>query len=606
MKRSEGRIIRRLQHNRDLMLAVMRASVEDWNRIRNFIKSLSGTQKTEANRLLRGMKSLPEGGSLERLVFSSVLALWKGKSSAYRGTGTGGGGTDRVAVERIVVKHLMNGEDGPLSDISEEICQIVQVTLEDEDASEQQTVQQATSPDTQALVDVDRSLLQLVRSRSTESEWGGTIDVASDKPGALTEVAAFKAWTPFVVAPIRKTLQSFVDENLAPKSVIENLDNLIALRGKLVSVVGELAVSPIALLAGDQELFATVESYLKAYELCLRQLHGCYHDMHGAADTEAESVISQLLALETYVFRRDGQFDALMSPLHPLYLWRNATLVREVRGLAATLALHEAETLAQASTENAQFLQVLLLPPAATGLTQPTMLGHAGFIGRLPLFREAPRGLLETDGIESIADMTRRIAQLRPFIRSGLQVMFINLPHPKRFVAAILDNLELENTLADDTFWGIHLRIRYTHPDTRGWAAEFDDLEDTLRDAISAGEERGLVTISIQPEIIPWDTLDAELKANPAHLAVVMDPFEVRSTQVARAAHFNLSPWNPGLRISLQPYQKRNSGYPSCRGARLWQLSGGRGSHSYRAAEANADPSAASAEDEGRTRRHRR
>jgi hypothetical protein len=112
-------------------------------------------------------------------------------------------------------------------------------------------------------------------------------------------------------------------------------------------------------------------------------------------------------------------------------------------------------------------------------------------------------------------------------------------------VAAILEHLDLENTLADDTFWGVHLRIRYTHLDTRGWTAEFDELEDALRDAISAGEEHGLVSISIQPEVIGWDKLDAELKANPAHLTVVMDPFEVRSTQVARAAHFNLSPWMP-------------------------------------------------------------
>jgi hypothetical protein len=347
-----------------------------------------------------------------------------------------------------------------------------------------------------------------------------------------------------------------VDEKLAPKSLIEGLECFVALRAKLVPVVGELAISPIALLAGNSDLLATCDAYLKTYEQVLRQLHACYHDMHGAADTEAEATVSQLLALETYIFRRDDEFDAMMSPLHPLALWRSTTLVREIRGLAPTLSPHEAETVARASTENAQFLQVLLLPPSATGLEQPAMLGHAGFIGRLPLFRKAPRGLLETDGIETVADMARRIAQLRPFVRSGLQVVLLNPPHPKAFVAAILDHLDLENTLADDTFWGVHLRIRYTHPDTRGWAAEFEELEDALRDAISAGEERGLISISIQPEVIGWDKLDAELKANPAHLAVVMDPFEVRSTQVARAAHFNLSPWMPACEYRFNRIRK--------------------------------------------------
>ncbi len=553
---TEGRILRRLQINRELVQAVMRAAPEDWNRIRGFIRSLTGKVKTEANRLLKGLKKVPDGENLEGLDFTAVLALWKGKSAGSKGGGGGGGGAERVPVEHIVATHLMHEDDGRLADISEEIRQIVQATLEDDDPPSQVTVQHASTPDTAALVDVDRSLLNLVRSRSTELEWGGTIDVASDKPGALTEVSAFKAWTPFQIAPIRETLQRFVAENLAPNSLIEVLDGLVALRAKLVPVVGELAISPIALLAGDLDLLTVCENYLKAYEQVLRQLHARYHDMHGAADTEAEAAISQLLALETYVFRRDGKFDAIMSPLHPLALWRSVALVREIRGLALNLAPHEVETVAHASTENAQFLQVLLLPPSATGLDQPAMLGHAGFIGRLPLFREAPRGLLETDGIDTIAHLARSMAQLRPFVRSGLQVMLVNPPHPKAFVAAILDHLDLENTLADDTYWGVHLRIRYTHPDTRGWAAEFEELEDALRDAISAGEERGLISISIQPEVIGWDKLDAELKANPAHLAVVMDPFEVRSTQVARAAHFNLSPWMPACEYRFNRIRK--------------------------------------------------
>jgi len=265
----------------------------------------------------------------------------------------------------------MHQDDARLADISEEIYQIIQATLEDDDPPGQLTVQHASTADTTALVNVDRSLLQLVRSRSTELEWGGTIDVASDRPGALTEVSAFKAWTPFQIGPIRETLQRFVDEKLAPKSLIEGLDWLFALRAKLVPAVGELAISPIALLAGNSNLLVICEDYLKCYEQVLRQLHACYHAMHGAADTEAEAAVSQLLALETYIFRRDDEFDAMMSPLHPLALWRSATLVREIQGLAPTLSPHEAETVARACTENAQFLQVLLLPPSATGLEQP-------------------------------------------------------------------------------------------------------------------------------------------------------------------------------------------------------------------------------------------
>lgn len=554
---SEGRILRRLQQNRELLSVIVRASTEDWNRIRVYTRSLTGKPKVDANRVLRSLKALQEGGPLVGLVFSSVLTLWKGKAGAGKGDqSTKKGGVDRAPVEQIVSDHLMNDREGPLADVSEEIRQIVQHALEDDDYSDSQTVQTGSSATTQALLDVDRGLLQLVRSRSTLDEWGGTIDVASDKPGALTEVTAFKSWTPFEVKSVLETLQRFVDEKLAPSTVIDALNKLISHREKLVPFVGELALSPVAFLAGAPDLLSAVEEYLRAYELVLRQLHGSYGDMHGAADTEAERIISQMLALETYVFRRDGEFDAVMSPLHPLYLWRTVTLIREIKGLAPSLAPHEAETVAYASADNAQFLQVLLLPPSATGLETCTMLGHAGFLGRLPLFREAPRGLLEIDGVNAIADMAKRIAQLRPYVRAGLQLVLINPPHPKKFVSAILDQLDLDNTLSEETFWGLHIRVRYCHPDTRGWANEFEDLDDDVRELISAGEERGLVTISLEPELVSWNAVIDELTTRPAHLTVVMDPFEVRSSQVARAAQYSLSPWMPSCEYRFNKIRK--------------------------------------------------
>ena len=52
--------------------------------------------------------------------------------------------------------------------------------------------------------------------------------------------------------------------------------------------------------------------------------------MLAAADFEAETVLSSLLALELYVYRRAEEVEAIMSPLHPLYLWRSATIVRDV------------------------------------------------------------------------------------------------------------------------------------------------------------------------------------------------------------------------------------------------------------------------------------
>jgi hypothetical protein len=126
------------------------------------------------------------------------------------------------------------------------------------------------------------------------------------------------------------------------------------------------------------------------------------------------------------------------------------------------------------------------------------------------------------------------IAHLRPFARPGLQVLFINAPRPARFLESVLEALDLDNETAEDTFWGVHLRFRYTSDDTRGWTSELEELDDQLKDRIRAGQERGLISLSINPEIMKWPELIDETQALPAHLTVVFDPFEVRTALVAR------------------------------------------------------------------------
>jgi hypothetical protein len=326
---------------------------------------------------------------------------------------------------------------------------------------------------------------------------------------------------------------------------VGEVERLRDLRALFLPFAAELAISPISFLAGKPDLQKALEEYLATYEELLRLTSACYSDMIAAADYEAESVLSGLLALELYVYRRGDAVEAVMSPLHPLYLWRSVTIIRDVRGLARTLSEREMQTVEEACADEIQLLQILVLPQQTTGLTQSTMLGQAGTIGRLPIFRATPRGLLETDGLRTISDVASRLAQLRPFARSGLQVVLIDPPRPSKCVEALLGGLESEQDIGGTGYSGLHIRVRYTHADTRGWANDLLDLDETVREQLRRGEEHGLVSLSVASDIMSSDDLKRELADEPAHLAVIFDPFEVRSTPVARAGVHDLSPWMP-------------------------------------------------------------
>ena len=81
---------------------------------------------------------------------------------------------------------------------------------------------------------------------------------------------------------------------------------------------------------------------------------------------------------------------------------------------------------------------------------------------------------MEPDGLRSVGILSTLLAHLRPFARPGLQVLFINAPRPARFLESVLEALDLDNETAEDTFWGVHLRFRYTSDDTRGWTSELE------------------------------------------------------------------------------------------------------------------------------------
>jgi hypothetical protein len=159
--------------------------------------------------------------------------------------------------------------------------------------------------------------------------------------------------------------------------------------------------------------------------------------------------------------------------------------------------------------------------------------------------------------LKSVSFLAALAAQLRPFARPGLQVVFVNVPRPARFIEVLLDVLDLDNQGTEDTFWGLHIRLRYTSDDTRGWTGELEDMDDQLKDRIRAGQERGLVSLSVDPEVKKWPQVIEEVRKLPAHLGVVFDPFEVRTALVARAGLHDLSPWMPSCEYRYNKLKKQ-------------------------------------------------
>lgn len=559
-EQTEGRLVKRLRWNADTLNVVSNATPEDWDRMATFCRHLSGKEKARFNGIRKRLKAINQSNTgeldLRDIELADVLVLWKGKvpSSAQAGGTLGRGSSDgrRVAVEARVADLLLDGDRiEQLADIAERVSIVADQAENSQSISDDEPLAGGEGTSDQApaanepVVSVNANVIALARSRSTATEWGGVIEIESDRLDALTEVPAFKSWQPFLLAHFKALLMQFVEADLAPAVCVEHAEKLASARGRLLEHLADLTVSPVAVLAGRPGALQAATEYLEAYDHLLRQLQLAYQEMYAQANDEAERLINWLLAMELYVYRRDGVTEVLLSPVHPLNLWRSVAIVRDLQALGGRLSEAERRTLIAATAEDLQLLRVLLLPQIESLGNQTALLGHAGAIAHLPLFKEAPRGVLEPDGLKTIQTLATLLAHLRPFARPGLQVLLVNAPRPGRFLESVLDALDLDNPTAEDTFWGVHFRFRYTSDDTRGWTTEFEDIDDQLKDRIRAGQELGLISLSVIPDIKKWPDVIEEASRLPAHLTVVFDPFEVKTNLVARAGMHDLSPWMP-------------------------------------------------------------
>lgn len=542
---SERVIAKRLRANAELLSEIRLADQDEWKRVRDNIQRLPSTERGTAERLRSKLQQASGAGvaALAGIDFTDSDSLWRGKRRT-EATATSKPPVDEVTrPEHCVAALLLDRKHQQLRDVADEISQIVQKALSEGGERVEEELNKLKEDGRRAVLAAEPGLIRLVRDSSTETAWGGRYTVSTDRMDALCEPAARTEFRPLELEALMRSLQKFVAHDLLPGSVSMMAERLALLRSELLKYAGELTISPIAFLAGNQAALQTAASYLDTYESLLQAIQLSYPAARGEAEDEVDALVAWLLSMEIYVFQSESALRAVLSPLHPLHLWRSVFVVQDLLGTEQELGPQEREALQVAATNELHLLQVAFLPASAAGSERPCLLGLAGELGRLPLYREAPRGIYEPHGSRTVAHLAQLLAQLRPYARPGLQVVLVNTPRPAAFVEALLAQLARPGLETRDTYYGLHLRLRYTSEDARGWAAELDELSDDATEALAMGRERGVASLSVEPRPLSWDELAAELEKRPAHLCVIVDPFEVRTSPLARTGLHRLSPW---------------------------------------------------------------
>lgn len=433
---------------------------------------------------------------------------------------------------------LLDGDDAGLERLGDAIRSAINADADEEDASE------ARDPETGAVLEVRRThpFLRVVERFVGQDRWGGVVEtsgVTLDESLALLDKAE-----PILFDPdgpewdLRRTLARMVEDVGLDPALVAAYDAMRESRRVLAAEIKPLLIDPCVQLNSSREFFAQAERYLAAYKALTEGLKRAYESIAEVAPEGVEVLCSQVLALDTIVLRSAAGLKAVLSPLHPLHLWKYVELSRQIRVQAGALSEAEKELLRARITELPNFVTTLYLSNYITG-AGPKVLPEAGSRGGVPYFEELAHQYAGRDGFAELTRVTEKFCALYPHARMGLRVVFIDPPDIEfllKEMVKISDGAPLEID-------GVHVRLYFTSRhdasvNALGGGAEDEDGAERFRGA-GAGSR---FTLEVNDAPMTLQQVAQELQARPAHIAVYFDPSTAKTRRFARSPSLTVHP----------------------------------------------------------------
>ncbi len=559
-KNNPSDIAKRLSDNLKLVEGARAADKNELKRMQGYINSLANNDKKQAKQIQRSIRKLAEQpGSqdvLRELDFADSQKIWLGRK----------GTPDKISdsskpsfspVQTLSAKAVLNKEFCLLDDLYESVNQAVERV--EEEGKEGKLVELSQDAyGSRATLQISQNLLRLIRAGTSQKAWGMVVKVEDLSESAILEVDEWGEREYFEFNAERGTgglIHTFVEAEALNPQVQSLAEDLQKHRSVLVEHLPGLAASPLTTLAAKPEVRQAAKQYLQTYSDLLEALSANAQDARDASSLSAD-LFASVMALETYIFRKGDEIAAVLSPLHPLHLWRWVVASGELLDRNEEFNPVELAAIEETLTADLHYLTSLHLPEEVTKL--PAIdLGLAGQVGSLPLYKKNPRSLSIDDGVKSVGKLATDLAQMRPFVRPGLRVMLINPPCPESFVQELLKHVQPDTNPGLQVISGLHIRIRYTAEDAITWLDTLDDLEEDAKELIALGQQIGRVSLDVSSQSISPLALETELAQKPAHLTIVFDPFEVKGGRFKREGTFSLNPWVLSYRYAYDKIRKK-------------------------------------------------
>lgn len=232
--------------------------------------------------------------------------------------------------------------------------------------------------------------------------------------------------------PSMITLLANIDSQLPDQpGLMARWEALASARAALLPDLDLLVAEPIALLYTKDSARIAMAQYLDAYAELLRLLaaHRGVLLQHFALAYRA--ILQGLLRLDVVFVRTPGDqpgdsepiWKALLTPLHPLHLWRYRTILEKT---GTHLGEAEQSQLTLALPKLPHLLHFVAVKDTRLGrITLPL----AGALEGLPIYENRTNRYLGSDGLDFLGDLLRSWLTFAPYSQPHIRLALIDAPY---------------------------------------------------------------------------------------------------------------------------------------------------------------------------------
>ena len=416
------------------------------------------------------------------------------------------------------------------SDLNELLVNLQQ-QLESADATSVRTetirTQFSDSP-AESVTTVRLDVVNLVAKMLDDGVYGGLVQIDLDDIDDLlrrfnVQEHVIGRWTR---DDITKVLDEIAEATDGGHLIAEQFAIFDAARSAILPYARALIAEPLV-IAAHSEVRTKLLAAVDTYKVLTDSLREHYDEVFEVVGSDVDELIGRLLLTDTVVIKGEQRLFALLSPLHPLFLWHYTSFAGLVAAQRDRLDDRDKELVTDSARRLPNFLTSLYVPPAAFG--RGRSLAWAGRLSQLPYYSDGFEGSASDDGIDAITDLIKGYIALEPHSRLGLRIALVDPPDSGpylRRIVALNDEASLD---------GAHVVVYRHHPGRLSVELRLDeDDEDRVAQIFQASNVARRFTFEVRDR--PSDEVGPK-DDEPFHIAVVFDRSSGRHTRAQTVSH---------------------------------------------------------------------